>query len=199
MENIIEAVAYLETNFFGEQGFCKFKAFFIYLFWRSTCGNRNFCSIWTTIGRVHLFLFTIIAAVIQFGWRPSPSISPPKCSTEEEVAKLNCGSCLKHSKNALVCLKKKIFLPRLRKYFRCLKNFSNNFRLLISISLLFVRSATLYGSETWCLRGNENAILKRTEKSMIRAMCGVKLIEKREWQRAYEIAWLGRNFEQKSR
>ena len=36
----------------------------------------------------------------------------------------------------------------------------------------------LYGGETWCLRENEMAIL-RTEKAMMRAMCGVKIIEKR--------------------
>ena len=32
---------------------------------------------------------------------------------------------------------------------------------------------------TWCLRKNEMAILRRTKKAMMRAMCGVKLIEKR--------------------
>ena len=42
-----------------------------------------------------------------------------------------------------------------------------------------VRSAVLYGSETWCLRKNEMAILKKTEKAIMRAMCGVKTIEKR--------------------
>ena len=42
-----------------------------------------------------------------------------------------------------------------------------------------VRSAMLYGNETWCLRENKMAILKRTEKAMMRAMCGVKMIEKR--------------------
>ena len=42
-----------------------------------------------------------------------------------------------------------------------------------------VRLANLYGSETWCLRENEMAILRRTEKAMMRAMCGVKIIEKR--------------------
>ena len=42
-----------------------------------------------------------------------------------------------------------------------------------------VRSAVLYGSETWCLRENEMAILRRTEKAKMRATCGVKLIEKR--------------------
>ena len=38
-----------------------------------------------------------------------------------------------------------------------------------------VRSAMLYGSETWFLRENEMAILRRTE----RAMCGAKLMEKK--------------------
>ena len=32
------------------------------------------------------------------------------------------------------------------------------------------RSAMLYGSETWCLRENEMAILRTTEKAMMRAM-----------------------------
>ena len=36
----------------------------------------------------------------------------------------------------------------------------------------------LYGSEMWCLRENEMAILRRTEKAMMRAMCKVKVIEK---------------------
>ena len=40
----------------------------------------------------------------------------------------------------------------------------------------------LYGSETWCLRENEMAILRRTEKAMIRAMCEFTLIEKRRSQ-----------------
>ena len=40
------------------------------------------------------------------------------------------------------------------------------------------RSAMLNGSETWCLRENKMAILRRTEKAM-RAMYGVKMIEKR--------------------
>ena len=47
------------------------------------------------------------------------------------------------------------------------------------ISQSYVRSAMLYGSEMWCLRENEMAILRRTEKAMMRAMCKVKVIEKR--------------------
>ena len=42
----------------------------------------------------------------------------------------------------------------------------------------YIRSAMLYGSETWCLRENKMAIL-RTKKAMMRAMCKVKVIEKR--------------------
>ena len=41
-----------------------------------------------------------------------------------------------------------------------------------------VRSAMLYGSEAWCLREKEMAILI-TERAMIRAMCGMKLLDGR--------------------
>ena len=50
-----------------------------------------------------------------------------------------------------------------------------------------VRSAMLCGSETWCLRKNEMAIFRRTEKAMVRAMCGVKLIEKRRSQQLMSL------------
>ena len=40
----------------------------------------------------------------------------------------------------------------------------------------------LYGNKTRCLRENEMAILRRTEKAMMRAMCKVKVIEKRTSQ-----------------
>ena len=42
-----------------------------------------------------------------------------------------------------------------------------------------VRSAMLYGSEAWCLREKEMAILRRTDRAMIRAMCGVRLLDRR--------------------
>ena len=35
----------------------------------------------------------------------------------------------------------------------------------------------LLGSETWCLRENEAAILRRAKRSMVRTMCSVKLVE----------------------
>ena len=40
-----------------------------------------------------------------------------------------------------------------------------------------VRSAILNGSETWCLKENEKAILRRTERAMVRAMCGQKVVD----------------------
>ena len=42
-----------------------------------------------------------------------------------------------------------------------------------------VRSAMLYGSETWCLKENEKAILRRTERAMVRAMCGQKVVDRK--------------------
>ena len=39
-----------------------------------------------------------------------------------------------------------------------------------------VRSTMLYGSETWCLSENEMIIL-RIERAMVRSMCGVKLVD----------------------
>ena len=34
-------------------------------------------------------------------------------------------------------------------------------------------------SEIWCLKENENAILKRVERAMMRAMCSQKIIDKK--------------------
>ena len=41
-----------------------------------------------------------------------------------------------------------------------------------------IRLVVLYGSEKWCLRENEMAILRRTKRAMVIAMCGAKLMEK---------------------
>ena len=50
----------------------------------------------------------------------------------------------------------------------------------------YVRLAMLYGSETWCLRENEMAILRRTE----RAMCGANLMEKKRTEDLMEMLGL---------
>ena len=58
-----------------------------------------------------------------------------------------------------------------------------------------VRVAMLYGSETWCLRENEIAILRRTERAMVRAMCGAKLMEKKRTEdlmaKGNGVRWCG--------
>ena len=43
-----------------------------------------------------------------------------------------------------------------------------------------VRSGMLHGSETWHLKENEMAVLRSTERAMVRAMYGVKLMEKED-------------------
>ena len=54
-----------------------------------------------------------------------------------------------------------------------------------------VRSAVIYGSETWCLRENEmTIILRRTETAMVRVMCGAKLMEKKRTEDLMEILGL---------
>ena len=50
--------------------------------------------------------------------------------------------------------------------------------------------AMLYGSETWCLRKNEIAILRRTERAMVRVMCGAKLMEKKRTEDLMEMLGL---------
>ena len=54
----------------------------------------------------------------------------------------------------------------------------NSKRFSLKVKLMvyrrYVKVAMLYGSETWYLRENEIAILRRTERAMVRAMCGAK-------------------------
>ena len=51
----------------------------------------------------------------------------------------------------------------------------------------YIRSVMLQESETWCLRENEMAVLRRTEKTMMREMCGAKMIEKRRSQKLMSL------------
>ena len=53
-----------------------------------------------------------------------------------------------------------------------------------------VRSAMLYGRETWCLRETETAILRRTERARVRSMCGVKLVDRKKMENLMEILGL---------
>ena len=42
-----------------------------------------------------------------------------------------------------------------------------------------VRSAIMYKSETWCLKENKKAILRKTERVMVRAICGQKVVDRK--------------------
>ena len=44
----------------------------------------------------------------------------------------------------------------------------------------YVRPAMLCGRETWCLTESEMRILRGTERSMVRAMCGVQLKDRKK-------------------
>ena len=63
----------------------------------------------------------------------------------------------------------------------------------------YIRLAMLYGSETWCLRENEMAILRRTERAMVRAMCGAKLVEKKRTENLMEMLRLKETVVQKAK
>ena len=53
-----------------------------------------------------------------------------------------------------------------------------------------VRSAMLYGSETWCLRESEMAIMRRTERALVRSMCEVKLVDRKNTEELMEMLGL---------
>ena len=50
-----------------------------------------------------------------------------------------------------------------------------------------VRSAILYGSETWCLKENKKAILRKTERAMVKAMCGQKIVERKTTEKQMDM------------
>ena len=43
------------------------------------------------------------------------------------------------------------------------------------------RSATLYGNEALCLKENDKVILMKTERVMVRAMFGQKVVDRNRW------------------
>ena len=53
-----------------------------------------------------------------------------------------------------------------------------------------VRSAILYGSETWCLKEKEKAILKRTERAIVRAMCDQKVVDRKTTEEQMDMLGL---------
>ena len=58
------------------------------------------------------------------------------------------------------------------------------------------RSAILYGSETWCLKENGKAILRRTERAMVRAMCGQKVVDRKTTEEQMDMLGLKETVDQ---
>ena len=54
-------------------------------------------------------------------------------------------------------------------------------RLNVTVYKSYVRPAIPYGSEACCLKESEIGILQRTERSMVRAMCGVQLNDRKRF------------------
>ena len=54
-------------------------------------------------------------------------------------------------------------------------------KLKIDIYRSYVRQVILHGSEAWCLKESEIGILRRTERSMVRAMCGVQFKDRKRF------------------
>ena len=53
-----------------------------------------------------------------------------------------------------------------------------------------VRSAILYESKAWCPKENEKAILRRTERIMVRAMCGQKVVYRKTTEEQMDVLGL---------
>ena len=55
------------------------------------------------------------------------------------------------------------------------------------------RSAILYGNETWCLKENEKATLRRTERAMVKAMCRQKVVDRKTPEEQMDMLELKEN------
>ena len=53
-----------------------------------------------------------------------------------------------------------------------------------------IRSAILYESETWCLKENEKAVLKRTQRAMVRAMCSQRVVDRKTTEEQMDMLGL---------
>ena len=53
-----------------------------------------------------------------------------------------------------------------------------------------VRSAILYGNEAWCLKENEKAILRKTERAMVRARCDQKVVDRKTTEEQMDMLGL---------
>ena len=59
-----------------------------------------------------------------------------------------------------------------------------------------VRSTILCGREKWCLKENEKAILRRTERAMVRAICGQKVVDRKTTEEQIDMLGLKETIDQ---
>ena len=53
-----------------------------------------------------------------------------------------------------------------------------------------IRLAILYGGDAWCLKKIEKAILRRTERAMVRAMYGQKVVDRKTTEEQMDMLGL---------
>ena len=54
----------------------------------------------------------------------------------------------------------------------------------------YVRSAMLYKSESWCLNEYIKAILRRTKRAMVRAVCSQKAVDRKTTEEQMDMVRL---------
>ena len=81
---------------------------------------------------------------------------------------------------ATVTVRTRCWWVKFREYGELLYGRRFPLRLKGAVYKSYVRPAILYGSEAWCLKESEMGILQRTEISMVRAMCGVQLKDRKK-------------------
>ena len=57
-----------------------------------------------------------------------------------------------------------------------------------------VRSAILYKSEAWCLKENEKAVFRRTERAVVKAICGQKVVDRKTTKEQMDMLGMERNY-----
>ena len=73
----------------------------------------------------------------------------------------------------------RISLIRLRECAELLPGNRFSLRMKCEVYRCCIRSAILYGTKAWCLKGNEKAILKRIKRAMVRAVCSQKVVDRK--------------------
>ena len=100
------------------------------------------------------------------------------------------GGCI-----AAVTARVRIGWARLRKYEELMLGNRFALRMKGKAYRCCVRSAILCGSEVWCLKENEKAILGRAERATVRAMCGQKVVDRKKTEEQTDMLGLKENID----